>query len=139
MAIRHLSHIGICVANLERSLVFYRDGLGFREGGKLDASGAPVDTLLELDGTQLHALYLERDGTRIELLYFSEPGHLGDAAARPMNQLGLTHLVAFALTESGDIPGGAAIAFWEPVKHTSIFHLSTSRLAPPSKETESTT
>ena len=92
MAIRHLSHIGICVANLERSLVFYRDGLGFREGGKLDASGAPVDTLLELDGTQLHALYLDRDGTRIELLHFSEPGQVGDGAARPMNQLGLTHL-----------------------------------------------
>ena len=92
MAVQHLSHIGICVSNLERSLVFYRDGLGFSEAGKLDASGKPVDTLLELPGTQLHALYLERDGTRIELLYFGEPGHTGDGTARPMNRLGLTHL-----------------------------------------------
>jgi glyoxylase I family protein len=92
MAVQHLSHIGICVANLERSLVFYRDGLGFRERSKLDVSGAAVDTLLQLSGTQLRAIYLERDGTRIELLQFSEPGHTGDGSERPMNQLGLTHL-----------------------------------------------
>ena len=92
MAIQHLSHIGICVANLERSLVFYRDGLGFRERSKLDVSGAAVDTLLQLSDTQLRAIYLERDGTRIELLQFSEPGHRGDGSERPMNQLGLTHL-----------------------------------------------
>jgi hypothetical protein len=26
------SHLGICVSNLERSLTFYRDGLGFQDG-----------------------------------------------------------------------------------------------------------
>jgi glyoxylase I family protein len=92
MAIQHLSHVGICVANLEKSRVFYRDGLGFRERSKLDVSGPPVDTLLQVPKTQLEAIYLERDGTRIELLYFSEPGHEGDASARPMNRLGFTHL-----------------------------------------------
>ncbi len=92
MGVQHLSHIGICVSNLQRSLVFYRDGLGFRECSKLDVSGAPVDTLLQLPGTQLQALYLERDGTRIELMHFSEPGHVGDGSPRAMNALGLTHL-----------------------------------------------
>ena len=40
MSVQHLSHIGICVGNLERSLVFYRDGLGFRERSKLDVSSS---------------------------------------------------------------------------------------------------
>ena len=30
------SHIGICVSDLERSLTFYRDGLGFEEGPRFD-------------------------------------------------------------------------------------------------------
>ena len=92
MAVQHVSHIGICVSNLERSLVFYRDGLGFRERSKLDVSGPEVDALLQVAQTRLEAIYLERDGTRIELLHFREPGHGGDASPRPMNQLGLTHL-----------------------------------------------
>ena len=92
MTIQRLSHIGICVSNLERSRAFYCQGLGFQEAGELEVEGAPVDTLLALSGTQLHAVYLERDGTRIELLHFREPGAIGDAAPRAMNALGLTHL-----------------------------------------------
>ena len=30
------SHIGICVSDLEKSLAFYRDGLGFEEGPEFD-------------------------------------------------------------------------------------------------------
>ena len=49
------------------------------------------------------------------------------------------YFLALALTEIGEIPGGAAIAFCAPVIHTSIFHLSTGSGAPPKSETESTT
>ena len=92
MPIQRLSHIGICVSNLERSRAFYCQGLGFREAGKLEVAGTPVDTLLALSGTQLQAVYLERDGTRIELLHFREPKAVGAPTPRAMNALGLTHL-----------------------------------------------
>jgi catechol 2,3-dioxygenase-like lactoylglutathione lyase family enzyme len=104
-----LSHIGLCVSDLERSLTFYRT-LGFRERSRLRAGGEPAERLLELEGVQLSAIYLERDGTRLELLHYPAPGHVGDASARPMNALGLTHLslrvddldaVAEALLEAG--------------------------------------
>jgi catechol 2,3-dioxygenase-like lactoylglutathione lyase family enzyme len=39
MAVRRFSHLGLCVADLERSLRFYRDGLGFRERSSLDVGG----------------------------------------------------------------------------------------------------
>jgi glyoxylase I family protein len=90
--IRRLSHLGICVADLERSLRFYREGLGFREVSALELSGEPSATLLGLPGVSLRARYLERDGARIELLHYPTPGALGDGRPRPMNALGPTHL-----------------------------------------------
>ena len=51
----------------------------------------------------------------------------------------IMYFLALALTDIGEMPGGAASAFWAPVRHTSIFHLSTGSSTPPSKETESTT
>lgn len=54
--------------------------------------GEPAATLLRLPDVKLRAVYLVRDGLRIELLHYARPGHRGDAAPRPMNQLGLTHL-----------------------------------------------
>ncbi len=92
MPIRRLSHVGLCVSDLERSLRFYRDGLGFRERSSLDVSGAAAETLLELRDLKLRAVYLERDGLRLELLHFASPGPRGEAQARAMNELGLTHL-----------------------------------------------
>jgi glyoxylase I family protein len=93
-----LTHIGICVAELPRSLAFYRDGLGFREVGRYSAGDEATERLLEVDGAQLELVYLERDGVRIELLHYPSPGHVGSGERRPMNALGLTHL-SFAVQD----------------------------------------
>ena len=92
MAVLRMTHVGICVADVERSIRFYRDLLGFAYRSELRVQGEPSDTLLRLRGVDLHAVYLERDGTRIELLYYAAPPAIGDGAARPMNARGLTHL-----------------------------------------------
>ena len=62
MSVLRLSHIGVCVSDLERSVAFYRDALGFRQISAIDVSGADADALLELEGVKLRATYLERDG-----------------------------------------------------------------------------
>jgi len=90
--IRRLTHLGICVSDLERSLRFYRDVLGCKEVGRLEMAGGMADVLNGLEDVKLHAIYLERDGWRLELLAFPEPGWVGPQTPRPMNQLGLTHL-----------------------------------------------
>jgi catechol 2,3-dioxygenase-like lactoylglutathione lyase family enzyme len=92
MEIRRLVHIGICVSDLERSLRFYRDGLGCKEVGRLEMEGGSADVINSLEGVRVRAIYLERDGWRLELIEFAEPGWVGPQAPRPMNQLGLTHL-----------------------------------------------
>ena len=90
--LQRLTHIGICVGDLERSVHFYRDLLGFRYLSELRIAGEPAATLLQLANVDLHAKYLERDGTRIELLHYAAPGITGSAEPRAMNQRGLTHL-----------------------------------------------
>lgn len=92
MSILRLTHVGICVADRDRSLRFYRDALGFEEVSRLRAGGAPTGTLLRIAGAEVEAIFLERDGVRIELLHYAKPGHRGAPEPRPMNQIGLTHL-----------------------------------------------
>jgi catechol 2,3-dioxygenase-like lactoylglutathione lyase family enzyme len=87
-----LSHIGICVSDLERSLRFYCEGLGFKERTPYRV-GNEYRKLLELDGEiSLETRFLSRDGFYIELLYFHSPGQIGPDSRRPMNQLGFTHM-----------------------------------------------
>jgi catechol 2,3-dioxygenase-like lactoylglutathione lyase family enzyme len=86
-----VSHFGICVSDLERSVRFYRDGLDFKPVASHQV-GDEFSALMEVEGVKLESRMLSRDGVTIELLGFESPGHLGDGQRRPMNQLGLTHL-----------------------------------------------
>ena len=85
------SHLGVCVSDLDTSVRFYVEGLGFELAEVFDI-GSDFGKLMEVDGVELTAQYLRRDGVALELLYYRQPGHTGEAVRRPMNQLGLTHL-----------------------------------------------
>ncbi len=90
--VRAVNHIGICVSDLDRSIAFYRDALGFEPAGDLRVEGEPSDTLLGLRDVRLNACYLERDGWRIELLHYESPASPPRAPQRAMNDLHFTHL-----------------------------------------------
>ena len=86
------SHIGICVQDIDRSIRFYRDALGFAVAESYEI-GSEVDRIMEIEGVKLRSLFLRRDdGIAIELLYFYEPNCFGVRERRAMNQFGLTHL-----------------------------------------------
>jgi lactoylglutathione lyase len=95
VTINGVSHVGICVSDLDRSLRFYRDGLGFAHLRSFEIGGPPWTDVLELDPLRLESLILRRDGLTIELLRFAAPGHQGDGGRRPMNALGFTHLAVW--------------------------------------------
>ena len=80
------------VTDLDRSMRFYRDILGFTPLSKLEVSDASSEKLVGLEGLDLHSYFLERDGVRIELLHYVSPGHEDRAWPRPMNRRGLTHM-----------------------------------------------
>src|ERR1700692_1088285 len=85
------SHVGICVSDLERSLRFSCEGLGF-ELAQSHTVGQEFGRLMEIDDVVVQSRFIRRDGSSLELLHFEVPGHTGDPVRRPMNQLGLTHL-----------------------------------------------
>ncbi|HET6953784.1 MAG TPA: VOC family protein [Acidimicrobiales bacterium] len=86
-----VSHVGICVADLDRALRFYRDGLGFEPTESYEV-GPEFGRLMEIDGVVLRSQFLRRDGVTVELLHFEAPGWSGGGERRPVNRLGLTHL-----------------------------------------------
>ncbi len=101
------SHVGICVTDLERSVRFYCEGLGFERNESI-----PIDetfgAALEVPGKlTLTSQFLRREGLAVELLYYVQPSPTGTPSAR-RNQLGLTHLSFYV--EDVDATAAALVA-----------------------------
>ena len=84
-------HIGICVTDLERSLRFWCDGLGF-ETTMVPPVGSEWSDALEVGGeVEFTAHFIAKDGFSFELLHYRTPGSFGQASGK-RNQVGFTHL-----------------------------------------------
>jgi lactoylglutathione lyase len=85
------SHFGICVSDLERSLHFYCEALGF-EKAESHEIGIEFARLMDFSDVSVTSQFIRRGQTAIELLAFHEPPPFGSRERRAVNQLGLTHL-----------------------------------------------
>ena len=84
-------HIGICVTDLERSLRFWCDGLGF-ETTMVPPVGSEWSDALEVGGeVEFTAHFIAKDGFTFELLHYRRPGSHGRPSSQ-RNQVGFTHL-----------------------------------------------
>lgn len=87
-----VTHVGICVADLERSERFYVRALGFSRRSELSAPDDITTRLLRVPRpVNLRAVYLGSGDFVLELLHFDRP----DSAApreRALTEPGLTHL-----------------------------------------------
>lgn len=86
-----VSHIGLCVSDLERSMRFYCDGLGFATQEVHEVDNLFADALEVQRDVVLTSQFIRKDGMAIELLHFRSPGTVGSPSTH-RNQLGLTHL-----------------------------------------------
>ena len=95
------NHVGLCVADRERSRRFYEGLLGFQFWWDLELPDEGTAALLQLDGPiGVRATYLVRDGFVLELIDYSKRDvHAGPR--RVMDEVGLTHI---SLSVS-DLPG----------------------------------
>lgn len=105
------NHIGLCVADRERSRRFYEGLLGFKFWWELELPDDGTEQLLQLARPiGVRATYLVRDGLVLELLDYSQRVvHSG--SQRVMDQVGLTHVslsvsdLAGALAKVDDFGG----------------------------------
>jgi lactoylglutathione lyase len=86
------NHVGLCVADRERSRRFYEGLLGFQFWWELELPDDGTEKLLQLSRPiGVRATYLVHDGLVLELIDYSQrearPG-----PERVMDQVGLTHL-----------------------------------------------
>ncbi len=95
--VQSIRHTGIVVEDLDRSLTFYRDLLGFRVSKQMEESGKYIDTILALGGaTVTTAKMAAPDGQLIELLKFHS--HQKQGNPRGICDIGITH-IAFTVED----------------------------------------
>ena len=86
-----VSHIGLCVSDLDRAMQIYCDGLGFEPADRYDIGDEVAHTLEVETRVELVSQMIQRDGFKIELLGWISPTVEGTPSTR-RNQLGITHL-----------------------------------------------
>ena len=69
-----LFHVGLTVKNLERSLAFYRDVVGMKEGERLAVKSKAFDTLTNNPGAQLKVAHLTAGPFMLQLIEYAAAG-----------------------------------------------------------------
>jgi lactoylglutathione lyase len=86
-----MSHVGLCVSDLDRSLRFYTEGLGFEPADGIDI-GDGLAHLAEVPAPiECRAQFITHGTTTIELLGWHHPAAVGTASTS-RRHLGFTHL-----------------------------------------------
>ena len=89
------SHIGLCVTDLERSLRFYCEGLGFEQVLRYDLDDTMLPGLersLEVTSpVAVTSQFIELPGLKIELLAYRTPTPTGEPSTS-RGTLGMTHM-----------------------------------------------
>lgn len=87
----------LCIGDLDRSVVFYRDGLGFAPLGEPEVeAGQWLETATGLPGARRTRRSVRNAlGVTFDLYAFAEPAPVGPRERRQNNLYGLTHLAFY--------------------------------------------
>lgn len=84
-------HTGITVSDVERSLVFWRDVLGFELSHRAHQSGELAAEITGVPGAEILIAVLKAPGHKIELLEYRAPGGRAHFRPRPCD-VGSVHI-----------------------------------------------
>ncbi|MBU0683449.1 MAG: VOC family protein [Candidatus Omnitrophota bacterium] len=92
--IKTINHINIVVANLERSVKFYTDVLGFKEVKRAKLQGEWIEKIVGLKNVSADVAYVvpPSGALRIELLEYSSPKGENVDINSLANTVGLRHI-----------------------------------------------
>jgi catechol 2,3-dioxygenase-like lactoylglutathione lyase family enzyme len=89
--IKGIHHVGISVANLERSVRFYRDLMGMQVIVEKEFQGPQYEVILGLSGARGRLAVLRLKSLEIELFQFTHPIPARSDPLRPVCHHGITH------------------------------------------------
>ena len=89
--IKGLSHIGISVKDLDRSIRFYRDLLGMDLVAEERFAGPQYEQILALPGARGRVALVKRSSLALELFEFEQPAPMPADLLRPVCDHGITH------------------------------------------------
>jgi catechol 2,3-dioxygenase-like lactoylglutathione lyase family enzyme len=104
-------HTGITVANLERSLTFWRDVLGFEFSHRTHHTGSLASEVTGVPGAELTLAVVKAPGHKIELLEYHAPPDRVRANLRPCD-VGSVH-IAFTVENLDAILERIAASGWQ--------------------------
>lgn len=85
------NHVGISVANLERSIAFYRDLLGMQVIQEVAFEGERYDSILGLKGAKGRIAILRVGNLELEFFEFARPAGQPADLNRPVCNQGIAH------------------------------------------------
>ncbi len=104
-------HTGITVANLERSLAFWRDVLGFELSHRPHQTGTLASEITGVPGAEISIAVLKGYGHKIELLEYLAPRDRQHVRPRPCD-VGSVH-VAFVVDDLDALLSVIATSGWQ--------------------------
>ena len=85
------NHTSFTVSDLERSLAFYRDGLGFEVTSIAPRDPALIQAITGVEGAALNIAYVRGPGHSLELIQYDTPADKGKVESRPCDT-GFAHI-----------------------------------------------
>ena len=85
-----MHHVGIVVSDLEESVSFYRDTLGFDVAAEFTVAGDGIATAVDADGVTGEFAHLDAGDGVVELVEYDPAGD--DASADAITQRGAKHV-----------------------------------------------
>jgi catechol 2,3-dioxygenase-like lactoylglutathione lyase family enzyme len=90
-AITGTNHTSFTVANLDRAITLFRDGLGFLLTSRAGRDPASIQTITGVDGAEVEIAYLSRPDHTVELIQYSAPTDRVTVRIRPCD-VGFAHI-----------------------------------------------
>lgn len=85
------AHTGVTVSDIDRSIAFWRDVLGFEVTDKIDCRGALFEQVTGVPKAEIVIAYVKAPGHTLELLQYTSPSDRARMTARPCDP-GALHL-----------------------------------------------
>ena len=108
--VRRFTHVAVRVADMDRSVRFYRDLLGFTERNRHVGKGGPSAMMIGNPDASLSAVFLERDGAVVELQTLDgDDPQVVTRVQRGLSHIGFTVTDLAAMLRDVQAAGGTVI------------------------------